>query len=166
MIVDTIDLLQELGWIGFSGRLRRLSDAITQEVLTVYRDQGVDFELRYAPVLLILHQKNQVISQEIAANLGFSRAAVSQIMVAMLKDDLITETPDPQDRRKRWLSLTSKGAALVAQLQPIWQQAERVFQQLAKETDLDLLGTLDQLEAALARRPLSERFTTIASRVG
>lgn len=156
-----MDILTELGMIAFSARTRRLSDVITQGVLEIYKRQGLNFDLRYAPILLILKQRQAIISSEISEALGYTKSAISQTLVDMLKEELIVEQADPGDRRKKQLRLTEKGQLFIQELEPIWQKAERIFLQLQEEAGIDLLAHLSVLEHALAGKGIVERYMEI-----
>lgn len=156
-----MDILTELGMIAFSARTRRLSDVITQGVLDIYKHQGLNFDLRYAPILLILKQRKAIISSEISEALGYTKSAISQTLVDMLKEGLIMEQADPGDRRKKQLRLTSKGQDVIQQLEPVWQKAEQIFLQLQAESGVDLLAHLSVLESSLAQKGIVERYAEV-----
>lgn len=86
-----------------------LIDRIADEYLQ--REHGI----RYAPFLVLLMARvmGQTSQQSIAANLGVSRASVTQRVTALQADGLLAVTTDPNDSRANLVSLTPLGADLI-----------------------------------------------------
>jgi DNA-binding MarR family transcriptional regulator len=156
-----LDILKELGMIAFSARIRRLSDVITQGILDIYKENHLNFDLRYAPILLILKQKKIMISSEISEALGYTKSAISQTLFDMMRDGLLIEQADRLDRRKKQLKLTSKGKLLIKKLEPVWSHAEQIFINLQEEAGCDLLEHLSALEECLEHKGIVQRYREI-----
>lgn len=62
--------------------------------------------------------KAGILSSEIAAQRGVSRALVSAAVSDLLRLDLVVQTDDPGDRRRKHLRVTAKGEQLLGQMQP------------------------------------------------
>lgn len=80
--------------------------------------------IRYAPfqVLLLARVLGPTSQQRIAANLGVSRASVTQRLAALVDRGLLAVDPDPQDARANLVRLTEEGTALV---DAAWQGLQR-----------------------------------------
>lgn len=87
--------------------------------------------------------------------------AISQTLANMLKEGLVIEEVNPEDRRQKQLKLTTQGKLLVQALEPVWEKAERVFSQLQTESGLDLLAHLTRLEECLTRQSITQRYQEI-----
>lgn len=138
-------------------RLRRASAAIDADAARVYAALGIDFEQRWFGVLDALAREQALTVSELAAHLGVSHAAVSQVRQALAQRGLIQSLADPGDTRRRTLSLSPEGRRLVERLAPLWA----AFAEAAAELDRDaggIVGQLDRLEAAMADRSLHDRI--------
>jgi len=117
---------------------------------------GVVFEQRWMGVLNLLALRGPMSVNELAAVLAISHPSVSQTRASLRKAGLIAERVDRRDGRRRLLRLSSKGAALVETLQPIWSALAETAKALNDEAD-DVVAGLARLERALDRRPLFDR---------
>ncbi len=64
-------------------------------------------------VLLMVRVLGEPSQQRIAANLGVSRASITQRVAALAADGLLETSPDPADARANVVTLTDRGAALL-----------------------------------------------------
>ncbi|MEI6221696.1 MAG: MarR family transcriptional regulator [bacterium] len=68
---------------------------------------GISFSQTH--VLFMLKKKGQVTITELATCIGVSKSAATQIADGLVKQELITRTTDPQDRRVQRLRPSAKG---------------------------------------------------------
>ncbi len=155
----TADYLDQLGALALASRLRRLLGRLTRDGTRVYAELGIEFEVRWFPVLHLLDQCEAQPVTEIARALGLTHPAVAQVTSDLLGRGLLSATPNPADRRQRWLALTARGRRLVIRLLPVWQAFETAGQEVATEGDHDLLAAIAATEAALEHRSLYERIS-------
>jgi DNA-binding MarR family transcriptional regulator len=153
---DPADFLHGMGGAALGAWLRRLSDRIDREAGRVYGEAGVAFEQRWFGVLnqLALHGARSV--GEIAAAIGVTHVAVSQVRGAIEKAGLIVSEPDPGDGRSRKLRLTPKGQQLYLQMAPLWEKLALAAVELDREAG-GVAHALARLEKALDRRSLVDR---------
>lgn len=69
--------------------------------------------------------EHRVLASDIARVRGVSRATISAVIAALRGRGLIEETADPEDRRRRYLTITAAGAAMIEQLDPHRRAANR-----------------------------------------
>ena len=117
-------------------------------------------------VLNLLALRGPMSVNELAAVLAISHPSISQTRASLRKAGLIAERADRRDGRRRLLRSSSKGAALVETLQPIWSARAETAKALA----LDRRPVFDQVQARLkvgARRGPSrvDRNSTERQRV-
>ncbi|MFC7331696.1 MarR family winged helix-turn-helix transcriptional regulator [Rhodocista pekingensis] len=62
-----------------------------------------------------------IFSSEIAAARGLSRPHISATVTELIRKGLIRQDDDPQDRRRKLLSVTGQGLAVLRRLQPLRQ---------------------------------------------
>jgi MarR family transcriptional regulator, organic hydroperoxide resistance regulator len=150
------DFVADKGGAALGARLRRLSAAIDADAARIYAAHGVRFEQRWFGVINQLALFGPSGVRDLAAALGISHASVSETRQSLQKAGLVTSADDPADARRRLLTLSPSGAALVARLRPLWDAFDDAARELDAEAD-GVTAALARLEQALAERPLSER---------
>lgn len=145
------------GGQALGARLRRLSERIDGDVGRIYAAQGVVFEQRWFGVLNQMMLKDPTTVGEIAAAMRITHVSVSQSCRSLEKAGIIRSAPDPADARRRTLSLTPAGHALVERLAPLWQSLKDVAAELNDEAG-NVVAALDRLDDALARQSIFDRI--------
>lgn len=116
---------------------------------------------RCFPVLFLLRDHGRLGISELAGRLGQTHPAVSQMSRKLLRHGMIEESSDPGDNRRRLLSLSRRGRALMSRLEPLWQAIVEAVAEL--ERDHPLSAQLSALDQALETRGFAAR---IRSRLG
>jgi DNA-binding MarR family transcriptional regulator len=95
--------------------------------------------------MILIHISNGVTrAAELARGLGVSRQAIQQQINDLEEDDLITQIPDPSDKRANRIVFSERGAALINQALATLRQSE---QTLAMRLGYE---TVSQLRRALS----------------
>ena len=149
--------MAELGELAMASRLRRLSDLYWQGVTAIYRESGIDFEVKWATVFLLIARRGPVAITEIADQLGITHPAVIQIVNELVQHDLITSAKSDIDSRKRLLTLSPAGAAMIPKMQPSWDAFSAVIRQIFEGQTHNLLLALEETEAKLAEKSFASR---------
>lgn len=158
------DVIRQRGAGAFGTRLRRLSERLDRQVAALYRARDIGFEPRWFPVVALLEEHGPLSVGELAAVIGITHAAVSQVRGELIRQRLVRATTDREDRRRQILALTEKGNALCRKLRPIWRAVAEATDALTKQAAPGFLDQLDRIEAALERKPMDERAEKILSR--
>jgi DNA-binding MarR family transcriptional regulator len=66
----------------------------------------------------------------LAEQLDIERTAMGKMVEFLERDGLVTIEPSPTDGRSRLIELTKKGGRLHKKALPLWQEAQRKFEQL------------------------------------
>lgn len=157
------DYIAEVGGAALGARLRRLSAAIDADASRVYAAAGIRFEQRWFGAINQLALAGPLSVRQLADLLGITHASISETRRSLEAAGLIISHDDPKDGRRRVLTLSPSGEALVVQLQPLWA----AFDDAARELDVEAGGVteaLARLEQALARRSLYQRVAARAQR--
>jgi DNA-binding MarR family transcriptional regulator len=120
------------------------------------------FSLTEVRVLYELAYRANVTAGELRQELGLDRGYLSRMLKYFEKKGWINTTPSPVDRRRIFLSLTSKGKKVFVPLDR--QSSEQVAAMLARLSALrqkDLLGAMCTIESIL-RLPASTGGTLVA----
>jgi DNA-binding MarR family transcriptional regulator/N-acetylglutamate synthase-like GNAT family acetyltransferase len=153
-----MDLIKQLGSLALASRLKRLSDRLMRDGSRIYREEGLDFEPRWFAVFYLLSQKSPLSVTEIAHQLRVTHPAVNQVAGMMEKADLLVSRKDRSDERKRLLSLSPSGKALLTRLKPVWNDFKLSADELLAESGVDLLKSLDKIERSLDHAETYDRI--------
>lgn len=151
------DYGRSMGGGALGARLRRLAERIDRDVASVYEERGLAFEQRWFGVLNQVALNGPMSVSEIAAALRITHVSVSQATGSLERAGYVSPRPDPEDGRRRLLTLTQAGRTLVQELGPLWRALERVAEQLNDEAG-DVVALLNRLEDALDESSLRERL--------
>lgn len=146
--------LSSLSELAFGSRLKALSDHFYGAADEVYRACGADIEARWFPVLRYLWESGPSAVGDVAAAIGQTHSAVSQLADKLAKAGMVRRRRDPADARRSVLALTDKATKALGTLGPIWGAIRRGVIASLGEDATRLLATLDACEKALAERPI------------
>jgi len=149
--------MAELAELAMASRLRRLSDTYWQAVTTIYRESGLDFEVKWATVFILIVRQGPISVMDIADRLGITHPGVIQVVNELVQRGLITSEKSGKDSRKRLLSLSPAGEAMVPKLQPLWDAFVAVNREMLTNQTHNLLQSLQEMEDQLAQKPFVNR---------
>ncbi len=152
------DLLEELGALALSSRLKRLSDALMQAGGRIYDEVHPGFEPRWFPVFSYLYKKGPTSITGLAKGLGVSHPGINKVGNELIEARLVSPYRDRNDKRKRVLALTSTGRERYKVLEPTWRDIRQALQAAVDECGGDFIGQLTALEKSFARRDFVSRF--------
>lgn len=84
-----------------------------KQIATALKDSGLDLAMEQFILLSILNSNDDVIQQDIAHMLNKDKSGVLRIIDSLQKKKMIVRIPDTEDRRKKNLVLTKKGAETI-----------------------------------------------------
>ncbi len=125
-------------------KLYTASKAVTR----LYQPVLKAFDLTYPQylVLLCLWQRGTATVNELCEALDLANNTVTPLLTRLTERGLIKRTPDPDDARKRTISLTEQGKALKAQCQCV---PHTLLAQVGADAD-DLKGLFAQLDTLIS----------------
>jgi DNA-binding MarR family transcriptional regulator len=80
--------------------------------------------------LAALNQLGSAAVSALAERLDIERTAMGKMVEFLQRDGLVTIKPSPTDARSRLIELTEKGSRLRKKAAPLWEEAQRQFNQL------------------------------------
>ncbi len=158
------DTIRQKGAAAFGTRLRRLSERLDRQVETLYRAHDLGFEPRWYPVVTLRNENGPRSVGELAALIGITHVAVSQVRGELIRHRIVRAKADKADRRRQILELTEKGKRLCRTLKPVWRAVAQATEALWAEAAPRFLEQLDRIEAALERDPMDARAAKLISR--
>ena len=151
-----MNVINEAGILAISTRLHRLSEQLRKDGAMIYKAFGIDFELKWFPVIFTIHQKEWASVVEIANEIGYTHPSTITLLKELEKLELIEWKKDKQDERKRLFLLTSKGKELIEEMKPVWELMSQVLSDIADNPN-NLLTAIDEAEEKLANQSFYQR---------
>lgn len=155
-MTDRYDYSREARGAALGARLRRLSERLDRESTRVYSVLGVRFEQRWYGLLNQIILNGPMTVGAIATSLRVTHVSISQARRSLEAAGLVQSLHDEKDARRRSISLTPQGQALIAKLTPLWQALGDSAMELNAEAG-EVVAALDRLDKALDTRSLFDR---------
>ena len=150
--------LASLSELALGSRLKALSDRFYAAADEVYRASGAGIESRWFPVMRFLWERGPATVTEVAAAIGQTHSAVSQLADKLARAGLLKRHSDRADGRRSLLALTDKGCRSLAGLGTTWAAIRQgVRDSLGREGE-NLLQAVQACERALDEQPIVERI--------
>jgi len=155
-----MNFYQDLGFLVFGSRLKRLGDTFINDVNRIYKDNKIDFDASWFPVFYILSQKKEISIKEIADDLKVSHSAISQLVSSLQQKGLIKSVVAKKDARHKAITFTAKGEKLLQKIQPVWNALEKAMNELAEGSahSKKILKSLTGLESGIKEKSLFDRI--------
>jgi DNA-binding MarR family transcriptional regulator len=139
-------------------RLSLLLDHIDSALAEVYADLGLPgFRPRFTPVIRVIAAGGGCSIRDIADATGVTHSAASQTVARMARDGLVTTGPG-RDGRTRLVTLTERAQSLLPTLEAEYAATTAAAIELEGELSTPLSDLLDEVFAALDRRPMRQRI--------
>jgi DNA-binding MarR family transcriptional regulator len=154
-----MNFYQQLGFLVFGSRLKRLGDNFLNDVNKIYKQYDIPFDASWFPVFYILSQKGEASIKEISDELNISHSAISQLISSLQQKGLIKSVVSKKDARHRAITFTAKGQKLLGKIQPVWNALQEAMETLANENaqSRKILDALTALEKNLQKETVFER---------
>lgn len=157
-----MDLIRDLGELALGSRLRRLSDYIMRNGVDVYREYGIDFDPKWFPVFYALGQAEKPLAiMELAQLLQVTHPGIIKIGKELDKAGLIVSLQDPEDKRRRLLTLSEHGVELLTRMEVAWRDIARSLHQLLEPHTHHLLRAIEEVEDGFSRKPFLQRIREV-----
>lgn len=155
-----MNFYQQLGFLVFGSRLRRLSEAFLSDVNSIYKTHKISFDASWFPVFYILSQDGEVSIRQISGQLGITHSAASQMVSNLQEKGLIKSSVSKKDARHKVVAFTAKGQKLLQKIQPVWNALNQAMIELGggEAESNKLLAALMQLENRMKEKSLFERI--------
>ncbi len=151
-----MNVINEAGILAISTRLHRLSEQLRKDGALIYKAFGIDFELKWFPVIFTIYKKEIASVVEIANEIGYTHPSTITLLKELEKLDLIQWEKDKQDERKRLFKLTSKGNELIEKMKPVWELMAQILGDISDNKN-NLLTAIDEAEEKIANQSFYQR---------
>ncbi|MGE8431561.1 MarR family winged helix-turn-helix transcriptional regulator [Chryseobacterium joostei] len=151
-----MNVINEAGILAISTRLHRLSEQLRKDGAMIYKAFGINFELKWFPVIFTIYQKELASVVEIANEIGYTHPSTITLLKELEKQELIDWKKDKQDERKRLFLLTQKGEELIEKMKPVWELMSQILGDIANNQN-NLLKAIDEAEEKIANQSFYQR---------
>jgi DNA-binding MarR family transcriptional regulator/ribosomal protein S18 acetylase RimI-like enzyme len=145
-----MNFLHSQNELALGSRFKAVSESLYTVANAAYRASGVNLDAHWFPLLRYLQVKGPAGVTEIAAAIGQTHPAVSQLATKLRAGGWITRRGDRADARRSVLELSAGAEAELDRLGPIWCAIRRGAQAAGQRASGGLLDALAGLEADLA----------------
>lgn len=150
------DFIKELGYLGVTTRLKRISDALMHDGRRMYNALGIDIEPNWFVIFELLKAHGPLGVTEIAERIRMAHPSVITIVNKMIEAGYLVSGKDDQDSRKRVLALSDRSMKMLPKYEKIWKEGEQVMIELLESHDA--LGFISSLEEKLFSKGFKERM--------
>ncbi|AZA54847.1 MarR family winged helix-turn-helix transcriptional regulator [Chryseobacterium sp. G0201] len=151
-----MNVINEAGILAISTRLHRFSEQLRKEGALIYKAFGIDFELKWFPVIFTIYQKKLAGVVEIANEIGYTHPSTISLLKELEKLEFIEWKKDKHDERKRLFVLTLKGEELIGKMKPVWELMSQVLGEIA-DNENNLLKAINEAEEKIAAQSFLQR---------
>lgn len=149
------DFAKELGCLGFTMRLKRISDALMHDGKKMYKQLGLDIEPNWYVVFRLLKMKTQLSVTEISESVGMSHPSIISLTNKMIKAGYLISAQCEDDSRRRLLTLSPKAINNLPLFEKVWKAGEAgVVEALA---DTNMMQALTLIEDRFSDKGFRER---------
>lgn len=103
-----MNFYQNLGFLVFGSRLKRLGDTFINDTNHIYKNHKIQFDASWFPVFYIFSQKKEISIKEITEDLNVSHSAISQLISNLQQKCLIRSVVSKKDARNKAVTFTVK----------------------------------------------------------
>jgi DNA-binding MarR family transcriptional regulator len=152
------DIVQELGYLCLGSRLRRLGERLQSDVQRLAASHGLDIQSAHYPLLAAIYFQGPLTVGKLVETLGISQPGVTRSIGQLVDQGYVKVTRSQIDQRRRTLSLTRTGTALIERSQAeLWPTIESTLSDLFTRRTGRLLELLDYCEDELTKSSLEQR---------
>jgi DNA-binding MarR family transcriptional regulator len=155
----TEDIVRNSGFLCLGSRFRRIGERLQADTQAIIEEYGVTIQAGQYPFLAAIDRSGPLTIGELAEAVGISQPGVTRTLGQLTEAGLVEARASEDDQRRKLVSLTDKGRALVEQSKrDIWPRIEAAVRDLCGELSAPLLEQLATIEDGLAATPLARRI--------
>ncbi len=129
-------------------RLSYTSNLVSGKIAQVYQSL-FGLSIPEWRLIAVLAEQPGTTQQAIGSLTGMDKVTVSRAAVSLVERELVEKTPNPDDRRSQFLSLTQTGRQLYAEVAPKAKEMEAaIFSALSPDEQFMLRHLLLRIDAA------------------
>jgi DNA-binding MarR family transcriptional regulator len=142
-------------------RTKQLLDRMADQLDPALRAGNIQIKSSTTGTIHYLFYSGPSSIAAIAGALRYSHQLATQRVNWLVKHGFARLEDDPEDRRRRRVSLTDAGWTEAVNLQALLPKLEAAYAALFEELEFDLLDAICRADAALIRKSVSERCAAV-----
>ena len=150
------DFLKDLGFLGVTARLKRLSDALSYSIRELYKIYDFDIEPSWHLVFLILKKEEQVSLTELAEALLFSQPAMTKMITRMKAKDYVDISASDTDGRMKIIMLSKKAKKELPRFEKVWGAGQNSIKEIFEENTM-FMKSLEDFENQIIIKGFKQR---------
>ncbi|WP_292045386.1 MarR family winged helix-turn-helix transcriptional regulator [Massilia sp. UBA6681] len=143
---------------GLGTQLRHLIELLDGAVEQSYLDAGLAYRPRYTPVMRTLLAHEPLTIGEIAVRAGITQPAATQTVALMIKEGLLVASAGKLDGRRKMVTLSDAGRAMLPRLKACWKATAAAAASLDAQLPYPLSEALSDAIDALKEESFGERI--------
>lgn len=144
-----------------ASRLQGLADLISDQGEALLDDAGLALPSRAVSTVLLIGERGEVSTAEIAKTLQQPHQLVAQRVELLIASGTVKRLADPDDGRRKILQLTPSGADQFVLLQDCLARTARAFGELFEEVGCDLPAITQRVADVLEEKPVRDRVRSL-----
>ncbi|MEQ8472220.1 MAG: helix-turn-helix domain-containing protein [Marinoscillum sp.] len=149
------DFAKELGCLGFTMRLKRISDALMHDGKKMYKQLGLDIEPNWYVIFRLLKREGKLSVMEISERVGMAHPSIITLTNKMIKAGYLISAQCMDDSRRRLLGLSEKAIDKMPEFENIWNAGEQgVIDAIA---GTEIMNALTLIEERFGTKGFRER---------
>lgn len=154
----TSDIVREFGFLCLGSRFRRIGERLQADTQEIIEEFGVSIQAGQYPFLAAIDRAGPLTIGELAESVGITQPGATRTLGQLMEAGLVEARASEEDQRRKLVSLTGKGRALVERSRrEIWPVIEAAVREVCGELSGPLLEQLAKIEDGLAAAPLARR---------
>jgi DNA-binding MarR family transcriptional regulator len=159
------DIVRSFGFLTLGSRMKRIGERLQADTQRIIGDAGVAVQSGQFPFLASVDRLGPLTIGEIAEAVGITQPGATRVVSQLAALGLLKVRQAPKDQRRKIVTLTKKGRALVDQSKhDLWPRIENAVADLCGNLSGPLLKQLAAIEDGLAEKPLDRRVPPAAKR--
>lgn len=155
------DFLKELEYLGFTARIKRISDALIYNSRELYKAMDLGIEPNWHLIFLALKKEEKLSVTELAEMLHLSHQAIVKIANKMKSGGYIASIPSRDDSRKQLLYLTEKSLEEFPKYEKEWNNIKSIIEDLVSP---EFFHNIQSFEEKIAKESFAERYLKLISK--
>ncbi|KAA0700525.1 MarR family transcriptional regulator [Neorhizobium sp. P12A] len=153
------DVVRNFGFLCLGSRFRRIGERLQADTQAIIEEFGVTIQAGQYPFLGAIDRAGPLTIGELAESVGITQPGATRTLGQLTDAGLVEVRASEEDQRRKLVSLTDKGRALVERSRrDIWPVIEAAVRDLCGELSGPLLEQLATIEDGLAEAPLARRI--------
>lgn len=152
------DVVRALGFLTLGSRMKRIGERLQADTQRIMDKNGAPLQASQYPFLAAVDRLGPITIGELAEAIGITQPGATRTVAQLAELGLLEVEPAPDDQRRRIISLSRQGQAVVETgKQDVWPQIESAVRDLCGDLSGPLLDQLAAIEDGLADAPLERR---------